>query len=139
MGESWERGYQKVTTCLCVCLLCCVSASGPVFNRSNVLRAVEGVGDWWSEGDYRCRGGGLGYWLAVSKAKGEEILELHRDEPVKQREALIAFWFAVNRFLTWERVCRAVQHVGHTGLASLISTYGQPPTGTYTTSDNNCY
>ena len=104
MGESWERGYQKVTTCLCVCLLCCVSASGPVFNRSNVLQAVEGVGDWWSEGDYRCRGGGLGYWLAVSKAKGEEILELHRDEPVKQREALIAFWFAVNRFLTWERV-----------------------------------
>ena len=126
-----------MNTCLCVCLLCCVSASGPVFNRGNVLQAVEGVEDWWSEGDYHCRGGGLGYWLAVSKAKREEVRQLHRDDPVKQREALIAFWFAVNSFLTWVRVSRAVQRVGQTEMASLISTYGQPPTGTYTTSDNN--
>ena len=125
-----------MTTCLCVCLLCCVSASGPVFNRGNVLQAVEGVGDWWSEGDWACVGGGLGYWLAVSEAKREEIRQLH-DDPVKQREALIAFCFAVNSFLTWARVSRAVQRVGEIELASLISTYGQPPTGTYTTSDNN--
>ena len=119
-----------------MCLLCCVSASGPVFNRGNVLQAVEGVGDWWSEGDRWCRGGGLGYWLAVSKAKREEICQLH-DDPVKQREELIAFLFAVNSFLSWARVSRAVQRVGQTELASHISTYGQPPTGTYTTSDNN--
>ena len=125
-----------MTTCLCVCLSCCVSTSGPVFNRGNVLQAVEGVGDWWSEGDVLCRGGGLGYWLAVSEAKREEIHQLH-DDPVKQREALIAFCFAVNSFLTWARVSRAVQRVGEIELASLISTYGQPPTGTYTTSDNN--
>ena len=124
-----------MTTCLCVCLLCCVSASGPVFNRGNVLQAVEGVGDWWSEGETWCVGGGLGYWLAVSEAKREEIRQLH-DDPVKQREALIAFYFAVNNFLTWARVSRAVQRVGEIELASLISTYGQP-TGTYTTSDNN--
>ena len=126
-----------MTTCLCVCLLCCVSASGPVFNRGNVLQAVEGVGDWWSEGDEYCIGGGLGYWLAVSEAKREEIRQIYRDDPVKQREALIAFCFAVNSFLTWARVSRAVQRVGEIELASLISTYGQPPTGTYTTSDNN--
>ena len=125
-----------MTTCLCVCLLCCVSASGPVFNRGNVLQAVEGVGDWWSEGKDWCVGGGLGYWLAVSEAKREEIRQLH-DDPVKQREALIAFCFAVTSFLTWARVSRAVQRVGEIELASLISTYGQPPTGTYTTSDNN--
>ena len=126
-----------MTTCLCVCLLCCVSASGPVFNRGNVLQAVEGVGDWWSEGDPYCRGGGLGYWLAVSKAKREEIRQLHRDDSVKQQEELIAFLFSVNSFLSWLRVSRAVQRVGEIELASLISTYGQPPTGTYTTSDNN--
>ena len=125
-----------MTTGLCVCLLCCVFASGPVFNRGNVLQTVEGVGDWWSVGDYYCRGGGLGYWLAVSEAKRKEIRQLH-DDPVKQREALIAFCFAVNSFLTWARVSRAVQRVGEIELASLISTYGQPPTGTYTTSDNN--
>ena len=127
-----------MTTCLCVCLLCCVSASGPVFNRGNVLQTVEGVGDWWSEGDEYCMGGGLGYWLAVSEAKRREIRQLH-DDPVKQREALIAFCFAVtvNSFLTWARMSRAVQRVGEIELASLISTYGQPPTGTYTTSDNN--
>ena len=115
---------------MCVCVLCCFSASGPVFNRGNVLQAVEGVGDWWGRN-------GLGYWLAVSSAKREEICRLHRDDPVKQREALITFWFAVNSFLTWARVSRAVQRVGEIELASLISTYGQPPTGTYTTSDNN--
>ena len=126
-----------MTTCLCVCLLCCVSASGQVFNRGNVLLAVEGVGDWWSEGGYRCEGGGLGYWLAVSKAKREEIRQLYRDDPVKQREQLITFYFSVNSFLTWVRVSRAVQRVGEIELAALISTYGQPPTGTYTNSDNN--
>ena len=126
-----------MTTCLCVCLLCCVSASGPVFNRGNVLQAVEGVGDWWSEMDYMGGGGGLGYWLAVSKAKREEIRQLHRDDPVKQQEELIAFLFSVNSFLSWLRVSRAVQRVGEIELASLISTYGQPPTGTYATSDNN--
>ena len=120
-----------------MCLLCCVSASGPVFNRGNVMQAVEGVGDWWSEESYGCVGGGLGYWLAVSKAKREEICQLHHDDPVKQQEELIAFWFTVNSFLSWLRVSRAVHRVGHTELASLISTYGQPPTGTYTTSDNN--
>ena len=125
-----------MTTCLCVCLLCCVSTSGPVFNRGNVLQAVDGVGDWWSEGDEDCVGGGLGYWLAMSEAKREEIRQLH-DDPVKQREALIAFWFTVNSFLSWLRVSRAVQRVGEIELASLISTYGHPPTGTYTTSDNN--
>ena len=125
-----------MTTCLCVCLLCCVSASGPVFNRGNVLQAMEGVGDWWSEGGRDGVGGGLGYWLAVSRNKRNEIRQLHREDPVKQREALIAFWFAVNSFLTWARVSRAVQRVGQTELASLISTYGQPPTGIYT-SDNN--
>ena len=119
-----------MTTCLCVCLLCCVSASGPVFNRGNVLQAVEGVGDWWGRR-------GLGYWLAVSNAKREEIRQLHRDDPVTQREELIAFWFAINSFLSWLRVSRAVQRVGETELASLISTYGQTPTGMYTTSDNN--
>ena len=122
-----------MTTCLCVCLLCCVSASGPVFNHGNVLQAVEGVGDWWSEGNSWCIGGGLGYWLGVSRTKREEIRQLHRDDPVKQRKALIAFLFAVNSFLTWVRVSRAVQRVGQTELASVISTYGQPPTGTYTT------
>ena len=93
--------------------------------------------DWWSEGRLYCTGGGLGYWLAVSKAKREEIRQLHRDDPVKQQEELIAFWFALNSFLTWARVSRAVQRVGQTELASLISTYGQQPTGTYTTSNNN--
>ena len=120
-----------MTTCLCVCLLCCVSASGPVFNRGNVLQAVEGVGDWWSEGDHHCRGGGLGYWLAVSEDKRRAIRQLHRNDPVKQREALIAFLFSVNSFLSWLRVSRAVQRVGEIELASLISTYGQPPTGMY--------
>ena len=126
-----------MTTCLCVCLLCCISASGPVFNHGNVLQALEGVGDWWSEGDDLCKGGGLGYWLAVSEAKREELRQLYRDDPVKQREELIAFCFAVNSFLSWLRVSRAVQRVGEIELASLISTYGQPPTGTYITSDNN--
>ena len=88
---------------------------------------MKGVEDWWSEGDHWCRGGGLGYWLAVSEQKRKEIQEEYGD-PDEQKMKLIECWMD-HVFASWQWLSRAVGRVGQTQLASLISSYSQPTTG----------
>ena len=97
--------------------------SGVLFNPHNVLETVKGVEDWWSEEDR----GGLGYWLAVSVRKRREIQESYGD-PEEQKMKLIECWMA-HIFASWRWLSRAVQRVGQTQLASLISSYDTPTTG----------
>ena len=89
--------------------------------------------DWWSEGDAWCTGGGLGYWLAVSSVTRYLILKEFSDPDVRKKK-LIECWLDLDGYASWHRLSRAVRRVGHTLLASLITTYiyEQPPTGTYT-------
>ena len=101
--------------------------SGILFNPHNVLETVKGVEDWWSQADEECRGGGLGYWLAVSVQKRREIQESYGD-PEEQKMKLIECWMA-HVFASWQWLSRAVQRVGQTQLASLISSYDTPTTG----------
>ncbi|CAI8052833.1 hypothetical protein GBAR_LOCUS28913 [Geodia barretti] len=98
-----------------------------LFNPYNVLETVKGVDDWWSEGDYLCRGGGLGYWLAVSEQRRQEI-EKQYDDPDEQKMKLIECWMT-HIFASWQWLSRAVGRVGQTQLAPLISSYDQPTTG----------
>ena len=84
--------------------------------------------DWWSEGDDECRGGGLGYWLAISFIQRELVQREHAD-PDMQKLKLIDLWLQLHAFASWHWLSRALQRVGHTQLATLIATYEQPPTG----------
>ena len=91
---------------------------------------VRGVEDWWSEGDDYCRGGGLGYWLAVSSVIRDRIRNNYVDPDVQQRKLMEA-WMQLDVFPSWHRLSRAVQRVGETQLASTMTTYEQPPPGMY--------
>ena len=104
--------------------------SGVLFNCDNILGTVKGVEDWWSEGDGFCRGGGLGYWLTVSSVK-RDLIQREYADPDVQKQKLIEFWLELDAFASWHRLSRAVKCVGQTQLASLITTYEQPPTGIY--------
>ena len=101
--------------------------SGVLFNADNVLETVKGVEDWWSEGGYYCRGGGLGYWLAVSSEK-RGLIQRENADPDVQKRKLIECW-REHDFASWHWLSRAVQRVGLTQLASLITTYQHPLTG----------
>ena len=103
--------------------------SGVLFNCDNILGTVKGVEDWWSEEDLVCKGGGLGYWLAVSSVK-RNLIQREYADPDVQKQKLIEFWLELDAFASWHRLSRAVKRVGQTQLASLITTYEQPPTGT---------
>ena len=105
----------------------CFVVAGVLLNPHNVLETVKGVEDWWSEGDYLCREGGLGYWLAVSEQKRKEIQEEYGDAD-EQKLKLIECWMD-HVFASWQWLNRAVGRVGQTQLASLISSYSQPTTG----------
>ncbi|CAI8029191.1 hypothetical protein GBAR_LOCUS16591 [Geodia barretti] len=105
-----------------------------LFNPYNVLEAVKGVEDWWSEGDYWCRRGGLGYWLAVSEEKRREIQQQYGD-PDEQKMKLIECWMT-HVFASWQWLSRAVGSMGQTQLAPLISSYYQPTTGMAFTPSN---
>ena len=85
--------------------------------------------DWWSKGDFWCREGGLGYWLAVSTVIIDRIQSQYVDRDVQQRKLLEA-WMQLDVFPSWHRLSRAVQRVGETQLASDMTTYDQPPPGT---------
>ena len=110
--------------------------SGVLFNTDNVLETVKGVEDWWSEGSRRCRGGGLGYWLAVSSEK-RDLIQRENADPNVQKRKLIECWREYD-FASWHWLSRAVQRVGLTQLASLITTYQHPLTGTCIYS-HGCY
>ena len=101
--------------------------SGVLFNTDNVLETVKGVEDWWSEGDGLCRGGGLGYWLAVSSEK-RGLIQRENADPDVQKRKLIECW-REHDFASWHWLSCAVQRVGLTQLASLITTYQHPLTG----------
>ena len=115
-----------IARCLCVSVVCL--HSGEPFNCDNILRIVRGVKDWWSEGDNRCRGGGLGYWLAVSPVIIDRIRNNYVDPEVQQQK-LIETWMQLDVFPSWHRLSRAVQRVGETQLASAMTTYELPPPG----------
>ena len=117
-----------MTSCLCVSVVCL--HSGVPFNCDNILRMVRGVKDWWSEGDQYCRGGGLGYWLAVSSVIIARIQRNYVDPDMQQRK-LIEVWMQLDVFPSWHRLSRAVQRVGKTQLASTMTTYEQPLLGMY--------
>ena len=107
----------------------CLHSAGVLFNPHNIVGTVKGVEDWWSEGDYNCRGGGLGYWLAVSSVK-RDLIRKENSDPDMQKMKLIEHWMDVDAYASWHRLSRAVQRVGQTQLASVITIYEQPPTGT---------
>ena len=96
-------------------------------NRDNILVNVKDVNDWWSEGDEECRGGGLGYWLAISSVMRQHIQNKYAD-PIKQKEKLIDLWLELDVFTSWHWLNRAVQRVGHT---QMDSTLFQQPAGIY--------
>ena len=102
--------------------------SGVLFNTGNVLETVKGVEDWWSKGDEDCVGGGLGYWLAVSSEK-RGLIQRENADPDVQKRKLIECW-REHDFASWHWLSRAIQRVGLTQLASLITTYQHPLTGT---------
>ena len=105
--------------------------SGVLFNPENILGTVKGVEDWWSEGDVFCKGGGLGYWLSVSSVR-RALRQKEYGDPDVQKMKLIECWMELDAYASWHRLSRAVQRVGQTQLASIITTYEQPPTGIYT-------
>lgn len=94
-----------------------------MLNLHHALETVKGVEDWWSEGDHYGRRGGLGYWLAVSLQKRHEIQEQYRD-PNEQKVKVMECWMT-HMFASWQWLSRAVQRLGQTQLASLISSYHQ--------------
>ena len=113
--------------------MCCVvflDSAGVLFNPDNILGTVKGVEDWWSEGDGWCVGGGLGYWLAVPSVKRRQIQNEY-SVPDVQKLKLIETWIEMDGYASWHRLSRAVQRVGQTQLASLITSYEDPPTGTH--------
>ena len=114
-----------------MCCVVCLHSAGALFNPHNIVGTVKGVEDWWSEGDGYCIGGGLGYWLAVSSVKRDVIQKENSDTNV-QKMKLIECWMDLDACASWHRLSRAVQRVGRTQLASFITTYKQPPTGTHT-------
>ena len=97
--------------------------TGVLFNPDNVLETVKGVEDWWSEGDRLCRRGGLGYWLAISLEIRRQLQDKYADPDV-QKVKLIECWME-HDFASWQWLRRAVQRVGHSYLASLITSYQQ--------------
>ena len=105
-----------------------LQSAGVLFNPDNILGTVRGVEDWWSEGSVVCVGGGLGYWLAVSSVK-RGIIQRNYSDPDVQKMKLIECWIKLDEYASWHRLSRAVWRVGQTQLASLITTYEQPPAG----------
>ena len=114
-----------------MCCVVCLDSAGVLFNCDNIVGTVKGVEDWWSEGDFYRGGGGLGYWLAVSSVK-RDLIQRQYSDPDMQKTKVIECWLDVDGYASWHRLSRAVQRVGQTQLASLITTYEQPPTGTHT-------
>ena len=114
-----------------MCCVVCVHSAGVLFNPHNIVGTVKGVEDWWSEEDEYCMGGGLGYWLTVSSVK-RDLIQKENSDPDVQKMKLIECWMDLDAYASWHRLSRAVWRVGQTQLASLITTYEQPPTGTHT-------
>ena len=92
--------------------------AGIPISSDSVFHKVKRVDDWWSEGDGACRGGGLGYWLAVSPSDRRRILREFNDH--QQKVKLIEFWLEMDTIPSWHWLRRALIRVGHPKLASQI-------------------
>ena len=70
----------------------------------------------------------VGLLAGLSSVK-RDLIRKENSDPDVQKMKLIECWMELDAYASWHRLSRAVQRVGQTQLASLITIYEQPPTG----------